>query len=230
MRRTLATAGRTVAVQLADGRRRDRLAGRLPAALPVLDGHRRLLRRADRRRDRADRAARRADAARRARELAHARVPGPARRARRAAGARGLLVPPLAARDALPGPDRRHHGDAADRARPPVPRHRVHVGRRPGAARVRERPPGRRRRCARTSRPTATRRSRWPSRAAPDAARARRAPAAATCPAPPRCSPPRRLRRRHLRDRRGLRAAPPLDQRSQDLVRDLRALDQATRS
>ena len=53
MRRTLATAGRTVAVQLADRRRGDRLAGRLPPALPVLDGDRRILRRADRRRDRA---------------------------------------------------------------------------------------------------------------------------------------------------------------------------------
>ena len=34
-------------------------------------------------------------------------VPQPARRARRAARPRGLLVPALAARDAVPGPDRR---------------------------------------------------------------------------------------------------------------------------
>ena len=132
------------AVQLADGRRRARLAAGLPAALPLLDGHRRLLRRADRRGDRADRAAGRADPARRPRERAHPGVPGAPRGARRPAGARRLLVPPLAVRDALPRPHRRGHGGAADRARPPLPRHHLHVGRRPGAARVRERAPGRR--------------------------------------------------------------------------------------
>ena len=42
MRRTLATAGRTRPVQLADRRRRDRVAARLPAAVPLLDGDRRL--------------------------------------------------------------------------------------------------------------------------------------------------------------------------------------------
>ena len=70
-----------------------------------------------------------------------------ARRAERDAApdARGLLVPPLAARHALPRPHRRLHGGAADRARHPVPEHRLHLGRRPGAARVGARPPGRRR-------------------------------------------------------------------------------------
>ena len=49
LRRTLATAGRTVDLQRAHGRRRAARADRLPAALPVLDGHRRRVRGADRR-------------------------------------------------------------------------------------------------------------------------------------------------------------------------------------
>ena len=133
------------AVQRADGGGGDRLADRLPAALFVLDGHRRLDRGADRRRDRADRAARGARAARRAGQRARPRVPQPARRARRAARPRGVLVPALAAGDALPRPDRRGERHAADRPRDPVLQHPVHVGRRPGAPRVGERAPGGRR-------------------------------------------------------------------------------------
>ena len=145
MRRTLATAGRTVLFSSLTVAGRDRVAGRLPAALPLLDGHRRLLRRADRGGDRADRAARGADAARRAGQLAHPGLSRPARRARCARHLGGLLVPPVAPRDALPRADRGDHGDAADRARPAVPRHQLHVGGPAGAAEVGERPAGQRR-------------------------------------------------------------------------------------
>ena len=90
--------------------------------------------------------------------------------ARRPAGERGLLVPALAARDAVPGPDRRRQRGAADRARDPVLRDRVHLGRRPGAAGVGERPPGRRRAARRL--PAVPRHA--------DHARARPAPTTAT--------------------------------------------------
>ena len=59
------------------------------------------------------------------------------RRAERDAPARrgGLLVPPLAARDAAARPDRGRQRRAPDRARDPVPGDQVHLGRRPDPAR-----------------------------------------------------------------------------------------------
>ena len=120
MRRTMATAGRTVLFSLADGRRRARLAARLPAALPLLDGPRRLAGRADRRGDRADRPAGGPRPARRAGQLARAGVPPPARRARRAAGHEGFWYRLSQLVMRRPGPDRRRQRGAADRARDPV--------------------------------------------------------------------------------------------------------------
>jgi uncharacterized membrane protein YdfJ with MMPL/SSD domain len=69
-----------------------------------------------------------------------------ARRAERDArpARQGLLVPPLAARDALSGPDGGDGSGAPDCRRDPVPGHRVHLRRRAGAARFGERAPGRR--------------------------------------------------------------------------------------
>ena len=146
-------------VQLADRRRRARLAARLPAALPLLDGDRRLAGRADRRRDRAGRPAGGARPARRAGQLALARLPPPPRRARRPARHGGLLVPALAAGDAVPGPDRRGQRGAADRARDPVPRRSSSP---PSTPRCCPSRPARARsttRCAPSSRPSTTRRS-----------------------------------------------------------------------
>jgi uncharacterized membrane protein YdfJ with MMPL/SSD domain len=68
-----------------------------------------------------------------------------ARRAERdARPAARILVPAGPAGDALPRPHRGHDRGAADRTRAPRPRCHVHLGRRPGPARVGERPPGRR--------------------------------------------------------------------------------------
>ena len=93
-------------VQRADRRRRARVAARLPAALPLLDGRRRIAGRADRRGGRADRAAGHPRPPRNAGERSGAGVPARPRRARRPARRARLLVPALAARDAVPGPDR----------------------------------------------------------------------------------------------------------------------------
>ncbi|CAA9538310.1 MAG: Transmembrane transport protein MmpL13, partial [uncultured Solirubrobacteraceae bacterium] len=132
-------------VLLDHGRRRARVADRLPAALPLLDGHRRGARRA-RRGARvahppagAPRRARAADQRAQPEALAAGRAP------RRDPGAGGLLVPPVA--DGPPSPRARRRGEraAAHRPRPAVHAHRVH-GRGPErAARDAERPGGRRR-------------------------------------------------------------------------------------
>ena len=134
-------------------------------------------------------------------QLAHAGIPRAPRRARRAGRPGGLLVPPVAARDALPGAHRRHHRGAADRARPAVLRHQLHVGRRPGAARVDQRAPGRRR--AARPVPALPRhardagRERWPAGGrARRRRRGRRARGGRGRPAT--------RARRHLRDRRRL--------------------------
>ena len=107
-----------------------RLAARVPAALPLLDGRRRRDLRARRGARVADAAAGDPRRARPARERAEpAPLPGGAaprglRRARR------LLVPALASRHAPPRADRGRRRRAADRARAPVPRRQVHRRRR----------------------------------------------------------------------------------------------------
>src|SRR5215211_111248 len=132
------------AVQLDYRRGGARLAGGLPPAVPVLDGDRRLLRGVDRSCDRAPRPAAGPHAARRSGQRPRTGVPGQSRRARRAAGAGGLLVPPLATRHALPGPYRRGLGCALDSARDPVPGDPLHLGGCAGPAGVGECTPGRR--------------------------------------------------------------------------------------
>ena len=83
MRKTMTTAGRTVLFSSLTVAAALAALLRLPAALPLLDGPRRLAGRADGRGDRADRAAGGARAARRPRQLAVAEVPAAPRGARR---------------------------------------------------------------------------------------------------------------------------------------------------
>ena len=94
-------------VQLADGRRRGRVAGDLPAAVPVLDGNRR---RASSRCVAATLAlwcCRRCWRARAADQRARAQAAAARRGPRRAPGAERRLVPAVAVRDAPAGADRR---------------------------------------------------------------------------------------------------------------------------
>ena len=127
---------------LADGRRGARLAARLPAALPLLDGARRLAGRAVRGADLADRAAGGADPARHPGQLARAALPAAPRRGRRAARRAGLLVPALALRDAPAGPGRDAQRPAPDRPRPALLRDQVQHRRPDGAAEVGQRAAG----------------------------------------------------------------------------------------
>ncbi len=69
-------------------------------------------------------------------------LPAPPRRRRRAPGRGGLLVPALPLRDAPPGPDRDPQRALPDRARDPLLQHQVHRRRRPHPAHRRERPAG----------------------------------------------------------------------------------------
>ena len=92
---------------LAHGRRRARIALRLPAALPLFDGPRRRDRRPAGGGDLADRASGGAGAARQPRQLAVAEVPAAAGRSASPAAPQRVLVPALALRHAPPGPDRR---------------------------------------------------------------------------------------------------------------------------
>ena len=109
------------AVLLADRRGRARLADRLPAALPLLDGHRRVARRADRRRRRARRAARGPEPARPARQrLAPAFLQRRADRDARPMQA-GFWYRLSRVVMRRPGSDRGRERGAADRARDPVP-------------------------------------------------------------------------------------------------------------
>ena len=147
-------------VQLAHGRRGDRVAGDLPAAVPVLDGDRRRARRAARGDAGAARAARAARGARAARQRARAEAAAARRRPRRPARGERRLVPALAVRDAAAGTDRGGQRDVPDRARAPVLRDQVHH-------RQRERPAARARAHARSTTrsrssfpPNRTRRSR----------------------------------------------------------------------
>ena len=105
---------------VADGGGRARLAVDLPAALPLLDGPRRLARRADRRGPGAGRPpAILALLGTRVNSLAPAFLQARAEREARPDRV-GLLVPAVALRDAAAGPDRGRERDAADRARDPV--------------------------------------------------------------------------------------------------------------
>ena len=147
------------------------------------------------------------------------------RRARRAARQRGLLVPALALRHAPPGPDRDRQRRLPDRARAPVPRRSSSPRSTPRCCRSRrQRPPGRRH--------AARRVPALPRHADPARGRRRRPPQAR------RRSPlrsPRARRRRGqsaaarsrggaLRDRRRSPTDPPLSDPSQDLVERLRDL------
>ena len=106
LRRTLATAGQQRALQRGHRRRGAGRPDGLPAALPVLDGHRRRHGRAVAAAGRAGRAARRAGAARPAHQLARAEGLAPPRERGRPPGHVRLLVPPVAARHAPAGADR----------------------------------------------------------------------------------------------------------------------------
>ena len=151
---------------LADRRRRARLAARLPAALPLLDGTRRSAGRAAGGAGLADRAAGRARPCSAPGQLARAALPAAPGRGRRPARRAGLLVPALALRDAPAGADRDAQRALPDRARPALPRDQVHH-RRPDRAAGGRRARGRSSRpSAPTSRPTARRRSGSSSRAA----------------------------------------------------------------
>ena len=68
---------------------------------------------------------------------------------------RRLLVPALPLRHAPAGPDRDDHRRGADRPRAALPRDQVQLGRRQGAAALGQRPPGRRRPAQPSSRPSA---------------------------------------------------------------------------
>ena len=118
-------------LQLADRRRRDALAARLPRALPVLDGRRRSDHRGRRVPRRARRAAGAAHGARRAGQRARAGAAAPPRGRH---GAR-LLLPAVGHRHAAAGDDRGPDRGRADRRRPAVPAHRVHGCRRERPAR-----------------------------------------------------------------------------------------------
>ena len=123
-------------LQRRDRRRRARLAARVPAALPVLDGRGRRAGHGGGGRGLAGVPARAARRARAAGERAVAQAVAPCRRARRRRRARGLLVPALAPGDAAAGRDRRRHRGAADRARAAVHRDQVHRRRRERARHV----------------------------------------------------------------------------------------------
>ncbi len=127
---------------LADGRRGARLAARLPAALPLLDGPRRGAGGAVRGADLADGAAGGADPARHPGQLARAPLPAAPRRGRYAARRERLLVPALALRHAPAGAGRDDQRAAADRDGDPLLRDQVQHRRPDRAADVGQRPPG----------------------------------------------------------------------------------------
>ena len=139
LRRTLATAGRTIAFSSLT----------VAAALASLTifpqnflfsmGTRRGRRRARRRHARARRAAGDAGAARTTRQRPRAEVAPARRRPRRATRRDGLLVPAVAVRDRAPRQDRTAHRGGADRARHAVRVDQVPARRRQRAARKRER-------------------------------------------------------------------------------------------
>ncbi len=120
------------AVQRADRGRGDGRADRLPAALPVLDGHRRGDRHARGGHGRADRPARHPRRPGPARERAVAQALAAQRRGQRAPG-HGRLVPPRPGRHATAGPGRRDHRAGADRRRAAVPARRLRQRRLPPA-------------------------------------------------------------------------------------------------
>ncbi len=146
MRRDDGDVGPHRPLLVADRRRRARLADGLPAALPLLDGPRRLARRPDGGADLADRAARRARPARRAastrsRRSSCSAAPTPTRgRPKRASGTGSSRFVMR-----RPGADRRRQRRPPDRDGHPVPADQVHLARRADPARGAERPAGRRR-------------------------------------------------------------------------------------
>ena len=146
-----------------DRRRRAVLAARVPAALPLLHGHRRRARGARRRARRAHPAARPARGARAARERPEPAPLAGGAAARRRARAVGLLVPPLAGGDAPARRRGREHGGAAHPARPAVHRRPLHRRRRLRAAHRALRARGRRRAAGGVPASTAARRCWSPS-------------------------------------------------------------------
>ena len=127
---------------LPDRRRRARLAARLPAALPLLDGPGRGAGGAVRGADLADRAAGGADPPRHPGQRRCAEVPAAPRRGRCRGRRERLLVPTLALRDApaVAGGDLQR--PAADRHGPALPRDQVQHRRPDRAAGLGQRPPG----------------------------------------------------------------------------------------
>ena len=127
---------------LADRRRGARLAARLPAALPLLDGPGRRPGGAVRGADLAHRAAGGPDPARHPGQLAGAALPAAPRRGRHAARRERLLVPALALRHAPAGAGGDDQRRAADRHGHPLLQHQVRHRRPDRAAELGQRPPG----------------------------------------------------------------------------------------
>ena len=127
---------------LADGRRGARLAARLPAALPLLDGPRRGAGGAVRGADLAHRPAGGPDHARHPGQRRCARVPAAPGRGRYEGRRERLLVPPLALRDAPAAAGGNAQRPALDRHGPALLRDQVRHRRPFRAAEVGERAPG----------------------------------------------------------------------------------------
>ena len=142
-----------------------RLAARLPPALPLLDGPRRLAGGAARGADLADRPAGGPDPARDPGQLPRAPLPAAPRRGRHPPRRARVLVPPLAPRDAPADPDRDAFRRLPDPPRASLLLDQVQHRRPDRAAEERQRPPGLRHGQRASSRPTARRRSGSRSRA-----------------------------------------------------------------